>query len=123
MQPDNKSMTGRWFIAGCILLFILLLSTGCTSLSIGNLVYNNGNVTVAVSGLGNPVTAGVEVHIFSIEAIEQHELLVTGITTTLHEGNNLVSVPVNLTTGKYKIYVYLVVNGERETAAIRDISV
>ncbi len=116
-------MTGRWCLLFGLLLGLLLVTAGCTSLSIGNVAYGNGNLTVGVAGPGTPLNVGVQVRVFTLDQFEQHELLTTGTTVTLTGAQNTVTIPLQLAPGNYKIYIYLTENGERETAVIRDITV
>ena len=70
-----------------------------------------------------PVNTGVQVRVYKLDEFEQHELLTTGITSTLNGTENTVEIPLRLDPGRYKIYVYLTTNGQREAAVIRDITV
>ena len=38
-------------------------------------------------------------------------------------GTNSIVVPANLPAGNYKLYIYLIQDGERKSAVIRDIGV
>ena len=71
----------------------------------------------------DPVNTGVQVRVYKLDEFEQHELLTTGITSTLKGTENTVEIPLRLDPGRYKIYVYLTTNGQREAAVIRDITV
>jgi len=42
---------------------------------------------------------------------------------TLHQGETIAVIPGTLEPGQYKLYIYLIQNGERRTATIRDIVV
>ena len=116
-------MTGRWYLLSGALLLLILLAAGCTSLSIGTVAYGNGNLTVEISGPATPQDTGVQVTVYTVDEYSQHELLSTGTTVTLGGGENTVEIPAQLAPGRYKIYVYLISDGERETAVIRDITV
>jgi hypothetical protein len=69
------------------------------------------------------VNAGIQVRIYEVKDLSQRELTVTGIPVTVRSGENVISVPVSLKPGTYKLYVYLTVNGERRSAGIKDIMV
>ena len=116
-------MNGRSYLAVFFLLLPVLFFAGCVSTPVGNVSYADGNMTVAVAHTGTPMNAGVQVRIFSLGEFEQHELLTTGTDLTLVEGENSAILPVRLDPGRYKLYVYLTANGEREAAVIRDIVV
>jgi hypothetical protein len=108
-------------LAVCFL--ILLFSAGCTSLAVNTVGYNRGNLSVSVTNNGNPVDAGIQVRIFQVNGLSQQEREVTGTPVHLDQGTGLIEIPVQLDPGSYKLYVYLTINGERQTAVIRDIVV
>lgn len=110
-------------IALILCAVIFLAGAGCLSLSVGNTTYDNGNLSVVVTNNGDPVDAGIQVRIFQVDGIAQREREVTGAPVSLVRGANTVPVPVHLEPGTYKLYVYLTINGERQTAVIRDIVV
>jgi len=116
-------MTGRWCLLMGVFLILCLTAAGCTTLPVGDVSYGNGNLMVVVAGPGTPVDVGVQVTVYTLDQFEQHELLTTGTTATLTGNENTVMIPVKLSPGSYKIYVYITRNGERETAVIRDITV
>ncbi len=123
MQSDNRSMTGRSCLLIIFLLVLLLAAAGCATLSVGNVSYSTGNLSVTIAGSGTPVDTGVQVRVYELDEFGQHELLTTGITTTLTGTENTVEIPLHLDPGRYKIYVYLTTDGQREAAVIRDIAV
>jgi len=116
-------MNGRSYLLFGFFLILLLVAAGCTTLSVGNVSYGAGNLTVTIANTGEPVDTGVQVRIFTLNEFEQHELLTTGTTVMLSGTGTTVTLPLHLDPGRYKIYVYLTTNGERETAVIRDITV
>ena len=107
----------------CMLCILLVLSAGCTSLAIGDVTQTNEGMKVHVTNPGDPIHAGVQVRVFSVHNLAQQELTNTGVTVTLDQGENVVTVPVRLERGTYKLYVYVTMNGERKTASIKDIVV
>jgi hypothetical protein len=123
LKSDKRSMTGRWCLLFGFFLVLLLVAAGCTTLSVGNVSYGNGNLTVAVAGPGTPVDVGVQVTVYALDEFSQAGLVTTSTTATLTGSENTVTIPVQLAPGRYKIYVYITQNGERQTAVIRDIAV
>ncbi|ABS56093.1 hypothetical protein Mboo_1576 [Methanoregula boonei 6A8] len=115
-------MTGRWYLLLGFLL-LLLCAAGCTSLSIGTVSYANNNLSIGVTGPQSPQEIGVQVTVYGVSDLSQHELFTTGTTTTLDGTGQTVTIPADLAPGTYKIYVYLIANGNREAAVIRDITV
>ncbi|MGB8309998.1 MAG: hypothetical protein WCE65_09175 [Methanoregula sp.] len=116
-------MTGRWGLLIGFVLILFIVTAGCTSVSVGTISYGNDNLTVAVAGPGTPQTIYVQVRVFTLDQFAQQDLLTTGITANLTGSDTNVSIPMHLDPGRYKMYVYIFQNGERETAVIRDITV
>ncbi|MFA5236917.1 MAG: hypothetical protein WC362_03570 [Methanoregula sp.] len=116
-------MTGRSCLLLGVFLLLLLAAAGCTMLSVGDVSYGAGNLTIPIRDAGDPVDTGVQVRVYSLTDFEQHELLTAGTTVTLAGTENTVTIPLRLDPGRYKIYVYLTRDGQRETAVIRDITV
>lgn len=109
----------RYFF--CVLCIIFLLSAGCTSLAVGDVTAGQDRLTIHVTNPGEPVEAGLQVRIYQIRDMVQTELTNTGVPVTLARGDNAVTVPVRLAPGTYKLYVYVTINSERQTASIKDI--
>jgi uncharacterized protein (DUF2141 family) len=116
-------MTGRSCLLSGFFLLLLLAAAGCTTLSVGNVAYGAGNLTVTITNTRDPVDTGIQVRVYKLDEFEQHELQTTGTTVTLTGTENTVAIPLHLDPGRYKLYVYLTKNGQRETAVIRDITV
>jgi hypothetical protein len=116
-------MTGRPCLLFCFLLVLLMVAAGCTSLSIGDVVYGAGNLSVTIAGTGAPAGIGVQVRVYKLDEFEQHELLTTGTTATITGPETTVEIPTHLDPGRYKIFVYLATDGQRDAAVIRDIAV
>lgn len=104
-------------------VILILLSAGCTSLALGDVSYHNGVLTVHASNSGDPFNGGIQVRIYEIKDLSQHELTVTGIPVSVLNGENSFAIPVELEPGSYKLYIYLTANGERRSAGIKDIVV
>jgi hypothetical protein len=107
----------------CVLCIIFLICSGCTSLSIGNVAKDQDAVTVHVHNNGDPVEAGIQVRVYEINGMAQKELTNTGVSVLLDKGDTAVPVPLHLDPGTYKLYVYVTVNSERQTASIKDLVV
>ncbi len=107
----------------CILLVLLLLGAGCTSNAVGDVAYRNGTIFFPVTCSGEPGDAFVQVTVYEIKNFHQQELTFLQVPVTLKPGENEVTVPITLPPGAYKLYVYILTPGERQTATIRDIVV
>jgi hypothetical protein len=105
------------------ILVVALLVTGCTTAGIGDAGYANGTVSLAITNNGGPSEGYIQVTVYEIKNNQQEETGVLYAPLALQQGENAVSVPGTLEPGQYKLYIYLIQNGERKAAAIRDIVV
>lgn len=111
--------------AGSLLVFSLIfcLCAGCTSTTIGNTWYENESVKTMITHAGNPADINVQVTVYRISGLAQEQYTVLNAPVTLARGENLVTIPGNLPSGSYKMYVYVLSDNDRKTAVIRDITV
>jgi hypothetical protein len=109
--------------AGLALLVLFLAVCGCVSSSIGDISYTNGGLAATVNNPGQPTNAFVQVTIYQVTGLSQQELSVVMTSVKLKSGDNNVLIPVVLKPGNYKLNIYLIQDGERKTAVIRDIVV
>src|SRR5512133_1858743 len=108
---------------GCIVvLLMLILCTGCTTIEIGDARYTNGTISLPVSNTGSPSEGYIQVTVYEIRNNQQEETDVFYAPLVLQQGKNTAFVPGSLEPGQYKLYFYLIQNGERRAAAIRDIT-
>jgi hypothetical protein len=108
------------------IVFVMLLlgiTGGCVSMCIGDAVYTSGTIVVPVTNTREPGDAYVQITVYQLKNFEQQEFTVLNTPVTLRSGENRVIIPVNLEPGQYKLYIYLIRDGERQTAVIRDITV
>jgi len=112
-----------WLLPPGLLLVLLLCAAGCTSYPVGGVSYMNGNLTVGISGPQTPQEVGVQATVYRVDEFSQQALFTTGTTAVLSGKETTVTLPMQLVTGNYKIYVYITRDGVRETAVIRDITV
>jgi hypothetical protein len=110
-------------LAGCIVLVVLAACAGCTGTSVGDVGYSNHSLTVNVSNTGDPADVHIQATVYHITGLDQKVSVITGTDATLEAGLNHVVIPVELEPGQYKLYVYVLSNGDRKTAVIRDIRV
>jgi hypothetical protein len=113
----------RAILSACVILVLVLLGAGCTSTAIGDISYSNGTIIIPVTCTGEPGDAFVQVTVYEIKDFSQHELTYLQVPVTLRQGANELLVTAPLPAGTYKLYVYVLKPGERQTATIRDIVV
>ena len=105
------------------MVFCALLSAACVSTTIGDVAYSGGRLSLSVSHDGGPSDGYVQVTVYQIQGNRQDERNVLYAPLALRQGMNTLSIPATLEPGQYKLYIYLIQNGERKAAAIRDIVV
>ncbi|MHB8165095.1 MAG: hypothetical protein ACYDDV_12295 [Methanoregula sp.] len=108
-----------------LLLFCMLLvmSSGCTSPAIDEARYKNEGISVRVTSSRDVAGASMQVTIYQIRDLQQTEYATVNTPVILKTGNNEINLPAPLEPGSYKLYIYLIQNGERKLAVIRDIVV
>jgi hypothetical protein len=109
-------------VIGGILAFIIIAG-GCVSLNVGDVVYSGNNLSIALENAGDTSDAFVQVTAYRLSGFSQEEYLVVSRPVTLEAGQNTVIIPAELPAGNYKLYIYVIQNGVRKTAVIRDIGV
>lgn len=114
-----------WFRTLLLLGILAGLSTfsGCTSSTIADVGYGSGNYSVAVDNTGPATDAYLQVTAFRLSGWSQEEYLVVYRPVTCGEGHTIITLPAELPPGRYKLYAYLVKDGNRLAAVIRDIEV
>jgi hypothetical protein len=104
----------------CVLLVVL---SGCTSPAVGDARYHNEGISVNLNSSSTMPDAFIQVTIYQIKDLQQQEFLVVTSPVNLKQGANTVFFPARLEPGTYKLRIYLIHEGERKTAVIRDIVV
>jgi hypothetical protein len=105
------------------ILFVTLIFSGCTTIVIGNAEYGNNTVSLPITNTGGPSEGYIQVTVYEINNNQQEETDVLYAPVVLHQGENTALIPGTLDPGQYKLYIYLIQNGERKAATIRDIAV
>jgi hypothetical protein len=107
----------------CGILVIVLLFSGCMTIDIGDTGYTNESISLTITNAGEPSEGYVQVTVYEIKNNLQEETDVFFAPLALPRGENTAFVPGKLKPGRYKLYIYLIQNGERKAATIRDIVV
>ena len=107
----------------CGILVIALLFSGCTTIGFGNAWYTNNTVSLSITNNGEPSEGYIQVTVYEITNNLQEEKGAFFAPLALKQGENTAFIPAPLKPGQYKLYFYLIQNGERKGASIRDIVV
>jgi hypothetical protein len=100
-----------------------LFSAACVSTTISDVAYSGGNISLSVSNTGGSSEGYIQVTVYEIKNNQQEEADVLYAPLALQQGENTAVIPGTLRPGQYKLYIYLIQNGERKAATIRDLVV
>jgi hypothetical protein len=106
-----------------LLCVVLVIISGCTLAAIDDAGYRNGGISVSLTSSSEIPDAWMQVTIYQIKDLHQKEFLVVNTPVSLKNGGNEIFIPALLEPGSYKLYIYLIQNGQRKIAVIRDIVV
>lgn len=107
-----------------IAVFVIFLSTsGCMDYSFGDLSYDGSKLNLDIQNNGKDRPLTVQITVFSLKDFRQTEYSTYVETVYLKHGHNSYSVPAKLEKGNYKMYLYILENGKRASAEIRNINV
>ena len=105
------------------IVFCVLFSAACVSTTIGDVTWSGEGLSFPLHHDGEPSEGHVQVTVYAIRDNQQEETEVLFAPLSLKEGENTAFVPVSLKKGQYKLYIYLIQDGERKGATIRDLEV
>jgi len=117
------SLKMRDLLIVSVLIFSSLHAAGCVSTTIGDAVYSGSDLVLSFTHDGAPSSGYVQVTIYRIQNNMQEEVETRYTSLNLQPGGNTVHANGTLESGRYKLYIYLIQDGERKAAAIRDITV
>jgi hypothetical protein len=110
-------------LKGLAILVLFSVVCGCVSSSIGTVSYTDKGIATTITNPGQPTNAFVQVTVFQVTGLSQQEQSYVMHPVRLENGDNNVFIPLMLKPGNYKLNIYLIQDGERKTAVIRDIAV
>jgi hypothetical protein len=113
----------RFTVALLLVLCMGVFLAGCTAVSIGESRYTGSGIEVHITNQGEPAETYLQVTVYEIRDLRQQEAATLNTTVRLGKGENVALVPGTLPPGSYKLYIYLIQNYDRKSAAIRDIVV
>ena len=86
-------------------------------------VYTSNGLAATITNPGQPTNAFVQVTVYQVTGLSQQKQSLVMHPVKLQTGDNDVFIPLPLQPGTYKLNIYLIQDGERKTAVIRDIVV
>ncbi|WP_157199056.1 hypothetical protein [Methanolacinia paynteri] len=106
-----------------ILVATAVMCCGCLTYSFGDVAYDNGSLDIEIINDGEPADVSVQVTVFDLAGFRQVEAGRYINFVSLEPGDNTYSLPVELEPGNYKLYLYILEDGRRSSAVIRNIEV
>lgn len=117
-------MSSRYVVFLILTLVVLIGASGCLSTAFGEVTYDGDALQLHVENSAGAVKDAVlQVTIMEVGALEQHEVFSEARYINLDVGNNAYTVPVDLESGSYKLFLTIFVGNERRTSIIRDLEV
>ena len=106
-----------------VLLAFCIVSAGCLSYSIGAVSYDGSAVHVSVDNKGDARDVAMQITVFDLSDFKQVE--VDKIVRSVHlvPGTNDVTFDTSLEPGPYRLFIYMMQDGERLGCVIEDIEV
>lgn len=106
-----------------ILLALIVVSAGCLSYSIGTVAYDGNAVHVSVENNGDARDAAMQITVFDLSGFKQVEIHKIVRSVHLSPGTNDVAFDVALEPGSYRLFIYMMQDGERLGCVIEDLEV
>lgn len=101
-------------VTGLILLLaVVAVSAGCLSYSIGSVSYNGDGVHVSVDNKAEARDVSMQITVFDLSDFKQVEVDKIVRSVHLNAGINDVTFDADLQPGPYRLYVYMMEDGER----------
>jgi hypothetical protein len=116
-------MTGQHPALPLLVCALLIIAGGCTTVSVENSGYENGNLSVSISSSTDIPNAWLQVTIYETNDLHQQEVGFIQTPVSIRSGENTFLLPKALEPGSYKLHIYVMADGGRKTATIRDIRV
>lgn len=111
-------------VTGLILLLAMLaVSAGCLTYSIGTVLYDGDVVHVSVDNKAEARDAAMQITVFDLSDFKQVEVDKIVRSVHLDAGINDVTFDVNLQPGPYRLFIYMMEDGERLGCVIEDVEV
>jgi hypothetical protein len=117
------SMASRGYIFLGVLLCVLGVTAGCMTASIGEVSYRAGALQITATNQDPTVQAVLQVTLYRVENLTQTEIFKQAEFIQFESGTRIYQIPVSLSEGTYKVYVYITANGDSKARVVRDLVV
>lgn len=111
------------FAFPALVMLAVVFCCGCLTYSFGDVAYNDGTLDLEIMNNGEPKEVTVQVTVFDLSGFRQIESGKYVNSVFLESGENDCSLSLELNEGSYKLYLYVLEDGKRSSAVIRNIEV
>ena len=116
-------MAKQWYLLLGLLLVLCATLAGCMSASIGDISYQNESLEIRATNEEQTSQAVLQVTVYRIQDFTQTEVFKKAEFIEFKAGIDVYTVPVQLEPGTYKVYVYIIVDGDSKARVVRDLVV
>jgi hypothetical protein len=116
-------MASRRYIFLGVLLCLFGIGAGCLTASIGEVSYGQNALYISATNQDPTARAVLQVTVFQVHNLEQTEIFRNAEFIQFESGTHEYQMPLTLSPGTYKIYIYITVNGDSKARVIRDLVV
>ncbi len=116
-------MAKQWYFLLGLLLILCATLAGCMSASIGDISYQDESLQIRATNEEQTTQAVLQVTVYQIQDFTQTEFFKKAEFVQFEAGTHMYNVPVRLDTGTYKVYVYIIVDGDSKARVVRDLVV
>lgn len=112
----------RYGILG-IAVILCVLGAGCATASVGDVLYTNDSLLITATNQDTSTQAVLQIAVYAVDNLTQTELFRKAEFVRFEQGTHQYREPVTLEPGDYKVYVYIIVDGDSKARVIRDLTV
>lgn len=106
-----------------VTILVLGITAGCVSASIGHVRYHDQALLIQATNEEATQQAVLQVTIDQIRDFHQSNVFRKADFIEFKSGTAEYKVPVTLEPGSYKVYIYIIVDGDSKARVIRDLTV
>ncbi len=116
-------MKRREHIILILLCGAFLFAAGCTAASVGYIRYRDGVLYIEATNEGPATQAVLQVKIDQIKNFSQSEIFKKADFIDFASGTREYQVHIPLEPGRYKVYIYIIVDGDSKARVVRDLTI
>ncbi len=116
-------MRTQVFFLFIVLMFVLVLGSGCIDQVPGDVTYRGGTLTFTIRSEEVIPDGVLEVAVFRLQDYRQVELYRNAEYFPIKTGNNEITIPIELQNGNYRCFIYTRSGTTRFPVVIKDFEI